>query len=71
MSLYKKDSVIPKKVNSQSELTENGNYCIEKDNTTGLPTLYVYLEGPGMVAVDIEVQDNPNAEFSITKKRCV
>ena len=43
MSLYKKDSVIPKKVNSQSELTENGNYCIEKDNTTGLPTLYVYL----------------------------
>ncbi len=68
MSLYKKDSVIPKKVNSQSELTENGNYCIEKDNTTGLPTLYVYLEGPGMVAVDIEVQDNPNAEFSITKK---
>lgn len=30
MSLYKKDSVIPKKVNSQSELTENGNYCIEK-----------------------------------------
>lgn len=68
MSLYKKDSVIPKQVNSQSELTENGNYCIEKDNTTGLPTLYVYLEGPGMVAVDIEVQDNPNAEFSITKK---
>ena len=69
MSLYKKDSVIPKKVNSQSELTENGNYCIEKDNTTGLPTLYVYLEGPGMVAVDIEVQDNPNAEFSITRKQ--
>lgn len=68
MSLYKKDSVIPKKVNSQSELTENGNYCIEKDNTTGLPTLYVYLEGPGMVAVDIEVQDNPNAVFSITQK---
>lgn len=68
MSLYKKDSVIPKKVNSQSELTENGNYCIEKDNTTGLPTLYVYLEGPGMVAVDIEVQDDPTAVFSITKK---
>ncbi|WP_455902532.1 carboxypeptidase regulatory-like domain-containing protein [Clostridium sp.] len=68
MSRYKKGSVTPKKVNSQSELTENGAYCIEKDNTTGLPTLYVYLEGPGMVAVDIEVQDNPNAEFSITKK---
>lgn len=68
MSLYKKDSVIPKKVNSQSELTENGNYYIEKDNTTGLPTLYVYLEGPGMVAVDIEVKDDPTAVFSITKK---
>lgn len=68
MSLYKKDSVIPKKVNSQSELTENGNYCIEKDNTTGLPTLYVYLEGPGMVAVDIEVKDDLSAVFSITKK---
>lgn len=68
MSLYKKDSVTPKKVNSKVELKNNGDYYIEKDNTTGLPTLYVYLEGPGMVAVDIEVQDNPNAEFSITKK---
>lgn len=68
MSLYKKDPVTPKKVNSKVELKNNGDYYIEKDNTTGLPTLYVYLEGPGMVAVDIEVQDNPNAEFSITKK---
>ncbi len=68
MSLYKKDSVTPKKVNSKVELKNNGDYYIEKDNTTGLPTLYVYLNGPGMVAVDIEVQDNPNAEFSITKK---
>lgn len=68
MSLYKKDSVTPKKVNSKVELKNNGDYYIEKDNTTGFPTLYVYLNGPGMVAVDIEVQDNPNAEFSITKK---
>ena len=68
MSLYKKDSVTPKQVNSKADLKKNGNYYIEKDSTTGLPTLYVYLEGPGMVAVDIEVQDNPNAEFSITKK---
>ena len=68
MSLYKKDSVTPKKVNSKADLKKNGDYYIEKDGTTGLPTLYVYLEGPGMVAVDIEVQDNPNAEFSITKK---
>ena len=68
MSLYKKDSVTPKKVNSKVELKNNGDYYIEKDNTTGLPTLYVYLDGPGMVAVDIEVQDDPTAVFSITKK---
>lgn len=68
MSLYKKGSVTPKKVNSRAELKESGDCYIEKDNTTGLPTLYVYLEGPGMVVVDIEVQDDPNAVFSITKK---
>ncbi|RHS41335.1 hypothetical protein DWV17_08300 [Clostridium sp. AF02-29] len=68
MSLYKKGSVTPKKVNSRAELKKNGDYYIEKDNTTGLPTLYVYLDGPGMVAVDIEVQDDLNAVFSITQK---
>lgn len=68
MSLYKKDPVTPKQVNSRAELKKNGDYCIEKDNTTGLPTLYVYLEGPGMVAVDIEVKNDPTAVFSITKK---
>lgn len=68
MSLYKKDSVTPKKVNRKAELNNNGDYCIETDDTTGLPTLYVYLDGPGMVAVDIEVKDDPSAVFSITKK---
>lgn len=68
MSLYKKDPVTPKKVNSKVELKNNGDYYIEKDNTTGLPTLYVYLDGPGMVAVDIEVKDDLSAVFSITKK---
>lgn len=68
MSLYKKDSVTPNKVNSKADLKNNGDYYIEKDNTTGLPTLYVYLDGPGMVAVDIEVQDDLTAVFSITKK---
>ena len=68
MSLYKKDSVTPNKVNSKADLKNNGDYYIEKNNTTGLPTLYVYLEGPGMVVVDIEVQDDPNAVFSITQK---
>ena len=68
MSLYKKGSVTTKKVNSRAELKENGDYYIEKDNTTGLPTLYVYLAGPGMVAVDIEVKNDQTAIFSITKK---
>ncbi|WP_448863229.1 carboxypeptidase regulatory-like domain-containing protein [Clostridium sp.] len=68
MSRYKKGSVTPHQVNSKADLEKNGDYYIEKDGTTGLPTLYVYLEGPGMVAVDIEVQDDPTAVFSITKK---
>ena len=68
MSLYKKDSVTPKKVNRKADLNNNGDYCIETDDTTGLPTLYVYLDGPGMVAVDIEVKNDPSAVFSITKK---
>lgn len=68
MSLYKKGPVTPKQVNSRSDLMASGDYCIEKDNTTGLPTLYVYLNGPGMIAVDIEVKDDPTAVFSITKK---
>lgn len=68
MSLYKQGPVTPKQVNSRSDLMANGDYCIEKDNTTGLPTLYVYLNGPGMVAVDIEVKNDPTALFSITQK---
>lgn len=68
MSLYKKDSVTQKKVNRKADLNNNGDYCIETDDTTGLPTLYVYLDGPGMVAVDIEVKNDPSAVFSITKK---
>ncbi len=63
MSLYKKGSVTTNKVNSRAELKENGDYYIEKDNTTGLPTLYVYLAGPGMVAVDIEVKDDQNCDI--------
>lgn len=68
MSIYKKGSFTPNQVASQSDLNANGDYCVEYDKATGLPTLYVYLEGPGMVVVDIEVQDDPNAVFSITKK---
>ena len=68
MSIYKKGSFTPNQVASRSDLKENGDYCVECDDATGLPTLYVYLEGPGMVVVDIEVQDDPTAVFSITKK---
>ena len=68
MSLYKKDPVTPNQVNRKADLNKNGDYYIEKDNTTGLPTLYVYLNGPGMVAVDIEVKNDPTALFSITQK---
>lgn len=68
MSRYKKGSVKPNPVNSKANLKKNGDYYIEKDGTTGLPTLYVYLVGPGMVAVDIEVKDDPNAVFLITQK---
>lgn len=68
MSIYKKGSFTPNQVASQSDLNANGDYCVEYDKATGLPTLYVYLEGPGMVVVDIEVQDDPNAVFSITQK---
>ena len=68
MSRYKKGSVKPNPVNSKADLKKNGDYYIEKDGTTGLPTLYVYLVGPGMVAVDIEVKDDPTAVFSITQK---
>lgn len=68
MSIYKNGSFTPNQVGSQSDLKANGDYCVEYDDATGLPTLYVYLEGPGMVVVDIEVQDDPNAVFSITKK---
>ena len=68
MSIYKKGSFTPNQVASRSDLKENGDYCVECDDATGLPTLYVYLEGPGMVVVDIEVQDDPNAVFSITQK---
>ena len=68
MSIYKKGSFTPNQVASRSDLKENGDYCVECDDATGLPTLYVYLEGPGMVVVDIEVQDDATAVFSITKK---
>ena len=42
MSIYKKGSFTPNQVASRSDLKENGDYCVECDDATGLPTLYVY-----------------------------
>lgn len=67
MSRYQQGVIKPHQVESSSALNANGDYCI-KDDETGLPTLYIYLDGPGMVAVDIEVEDDENAEYTLTQK---
>ena len=67
MSRYQQGVIEPHQVGSNSALNANGDYCI-KDDETGLPTLYIYLNGPGMVAVDIEVEDDENAEYKLTQK---
>ena len=67
MSVYKGAPITPKRVGSKVELLANGDYCVECD-TDGLPVLWVYLDGPGMVSVDIDVENDENAEFNITQK---
>ena len=67
MSVYKGAPITPKRVGSKAELSANGDYCMESD-TDGLPVLWVYLDGPGMVSVDIDVENDENAEFNITQK---
>lgn len=67
MSRYQQGVIEPHQVESSSALNANGDYCI-KDDETGIPTLYIYLDGPGMVAVDIEVEDDENAEYTLTQK---
>ena len=68
MSRYQQEPIEPHQVESSSALNANGDYCIKDDDETGLPTLYIYLEGPGMVTVDIEVEDDENAEYTLTQK---
>lgn len=67
MSRYQQGVIKPHQVESNSALNADGDYCI-KDDETGLPTLYIYLGGPGMVTVDIEVEDDENAEYTLTQK---
>ena len=68
MSRYQQGVIKPHQVESSSALNANGDYCIKDDDETGLPILYIYLEGPGMVSVDIEVEDDENAEYTLTQK---
>ena len=67
MSIYKGGVFEPQKVSDRTLLTENGTYYVQ-NNSTGHPTLYVYLNGPGMVTVNIEVEDDPDAIYNITQK---
>lgn len=67
MSIYKGGVFEPQKVSDRTLLTENGRYYVQND-PTGHPTLYVYLNGPGMVTVNIEVEDDPDAIYNITQK---
>ncbi|WP_448861940.1 carboxypeptidase regulatory-like domain-containing protein [Clostridium sp.] len=68
MSRYQQGVIKPHQVESSSALNADGDYCIKDDDETGLPILYIYLEGPGMVSVDIEVEDDENAEYTLTQK---
>lgn len=67
MSIYKGGVFEPQEVSDRTLLTENGRYYFQND-PTGHPTLYVYLNGPGMVTVNIEVEDDPDAIYNITQK---
>lgn len=67
MSIYKGGVFEPQEESDRTLLTENGRYYVQND-PTGHPTLYVYLNGSGMVTVNIEVEDDPDAIYNITQK---
>lgn len=67
ISKYKSGAIAPQKVSDIAQLTENGRYYVQ-DESTNHPILYVYLEGPGMISVNIEVKDDPNASYNIVPK---
>ena len=66
ISRYKGDPIVPQEVSDKALLTQNGTYYV--DHSTGYPTLYVYLDGPGMISVNIEVKDDKNASYNIVRK---
>lgn len=66
ISRYKGAPIDPKRVPDKASLTQNGMYYV--DHSTEYPTLYVYLDGPGMISVNIEVKDDENASYNIVRK---
>lgn len=66
ISRYKGAPIVPQKVSDKASLTQNGMYYV--DHSTEYPTLYVYLDGPGMISVNIEVKDDKNASYNIVRK---
>lgn len=66
ISRYKGAPIDPKRVSDKASLTQNGTYYV--DHSTDYPTLYVYLDGPGMISVNIEVKDDKNASYNIVRK---
>ena len=66
ISRYKGAPIDPKRVSDKASLTQNGTYYV--DHSTDYPTLYVYLDGPGMISVNIEVKDDKNASYNIVPK---
>ena len=66
ISKYKGDPISPQEVSDKASLTQNGMYYV--DHSTEYPTLYVYLDGPGMISVNIEVKDDKNASYNIVRK---
>ena len=66
ISKYKGDPIGPQEVSDKASLTQNGTYYV--DHSTEYPTLYVYLDGPGMISVNIEVKDDKNASYNIVRK---
>ncbi len=67
ISKYKGVTITPKEVPNKESLKKNGQYYVRKDSNDH-PILYVYLDGPGMISVNIEVKDDPNASYNIVPK---
>ena len=52
---------------SYDELKKPGDYFVDTTNSAR-PVLYVYNDKPGTIIVNINVKDDPNATYNITKE---